>query len=42
MLAPTFRWRCASSFVVATYEKIGLTPKASRALPLNHFTMSSS
>lgn len=39
--------RCASSFVVATYEKAGLTPHDSRALPLKlacpsgYFTMSS-
>ncbi|OPY86863.1 MAG: hypothetical protein A4E71_01344 [Smithella sp. PtaU1.Bin162] len=29
--------RCASSFVVATYEKVGLTPHDSRALPLALF-----
>ena len=39
--------RCASSFVAATYEKAGLTPQDSRALPLKlacpsgYFTMSS-
>jgi hypothetical protein len=32
--------RCASPFVVATYEKVGLTPHDSRALPLKLFTMS--
>jgi hypothetical protein len=32
--------RCASSLVVATYEKVGLTPHDSRALPLGLFTMS--
>jgi hypothetical protein len=30
--------RCASSFVNATYEKVGLIPKASRALPPEPFT----
>ena len=30
--------RCASSLVVATYEKVGLTPHDSRALPLMLFT----
>jgi len=30
--------RCASSFVTATYEKVGLIPKASRALPPDPFT----
>jgi len=34
MLGPTFRWRCTSSFVAATYTKEGLTPQDSRALPL--------
>ena len=29
--------RCASSFVTATYEKVGLVPNASRALPLKLF-----
>ncbi len=29
--------RCASSFVTATYEKVGLTPRYSRALPLKLF-----
>jgi len=29
--------RCASSFVTATYEKVGLIPHDSRALPLNLF-----
>jgi hypothetical protein len=33
--------RCASSLVVATYEKVGLTPHDSRALPLMLFTKSS-
>jgi hypothetical protein len=32
--------RCASSLVVATYEKVGLTPHDSRALPLRLFTKS--
>jgi hypothetical protein len=27
--------RCASSFVTAAYEKVGLIPHDSRALPLN-------
>ena len=29
--------RCASSFVTATYEKVGLIPHDSRALPLKLF-----
>ena len=29
--------RCVSSFVTATYEKVGLVPHASRALPLKLF-----
>ncbi len=29
--------RCASAFVIATYQKIRLTPHALRALPLRHF-----
>ena len=33
--------RCALSLVVATYEKVGLTPHDSRALPLMLFTESS-
>jgi hypothetical protein len=32
--------RCASFLVVATYEKVGLTPHDSRALPLRLFTKS--
>ena len=32
--------RCASSLVVATYEKVGLTPHDSRALPLMLFAKS--
>jgi hypothetical protein len=30
--------RCASSFVVAAYGKVRLTPQASRALPAELFT----
>ena len=33
--------RCASSFVIVTYIKVGLIPQASRALPLELFTKSS-
>jgi hypothetical protein len=33
--------RCASFFVTATYEKVGLIPQNFRALPLEHFAMSS-
>ncbi|PKN51398.1 MAG: hypothetical protein CVU55_12240 [Deltaproteobacteria bacterium HGW-Deltaproteobacteria-13] len=33
--------RCASSFVIATYEKIRLIPQDSRALHLNIFEQSS-
>jgi hypothetical protein len=29
--------RCVSSFVTATYEKVGLVPHDSRALPLKLF-----
>jgi hypothetical protein len=29
--------RCSSSFVTATYEKVGLIPHDSRALPLKLF-----
>jgi hypothetical protein len=32
--------RCASSFVTATYEKVGLIPQALRALPLEHLIKS--
>ena len=32
--------RCASSFVIAAYAKIGLIPHASLALPLALFTAS--
>ena len=32
--------RCASYLVVATYEKVGLAPRYSRALPLKLFTRS--
>jgi hypothetical protein len=30
--------RCVASFVIATYEKVGLIPRDLRALPLAHFT----
>ncbi|PIP07190.1 MAG: hypothetical protein COX51_07120 [Syntrophobacteraceae bacterium CG23_combo_of_CG06-09_8_20_14_all_50_8] len=30
--------RCASSFVIAAYEKVRLTPQDSRALPAELFT----
>ncbi len=30
--------RCASSLVTATYGKVRLVPRASRALPLEFFT----
>jgi hypothetical protein len=33
--------RCASSFIIATYVRVGLIPQASRALPLALFTKSS-
>jgi hypothetical protein len=33
--------RCASFFVTATCEKAGLIPQNLRALPLEHFAMSS-
>ena len=34
MLAPTFRWRCASSLVIAAYGKVRLIPRGLRALPM--------
>ena len=34
--------RCAVSSVVAAYENIRLTPSALRALPIAHFTATSS
>ena len=37
MLGPTFRWRCASSRVVAAYAKVGRTPRELCALPLELF-----
>ena len=30
--------RCASSFLIATYEKVGLIRQDSHALPLEYFT----
>jgi hypothetical protein len=37
MLGPTFRWRCASSYCHCGLHKVGLIPKASRALPPEPF-----